>query len=694
MSNLKYAPIYFLFAVSLGLFCDALLSLLRGRAALLSSNLLAVFFTLLYMVQFITRHTVQTYYPLSALRVAGENKLFQFIDVILLAILEHFPVLLLMSLPLLLLFISYGKRKPFFARYEERRFGKLIFSLANKIHQPLSYKESLVFLLVAVLFHFAALGIIYLPAWTSDISPKQFYESDTDYNYQVEALGVYTMIRLDLQHMIKPPKTGLSDFSVLEGLEERPKEDKTQREQRQAAAEDLPVITSFDTSPNMMAVDFTHIGENTEDSDIEWLCNYFASLTPSNKNEYTGMFKGYNVIFITVEALDGCAISEAHTPTLHKMRNEGFVFNNFYTALHYTSTANGEFQNLLGLYPKNGNPISMSRVGELDTNCYFSLAQQLGRLGYMNWGYHNNWDLYGRKDSHSTVGYYWQYEYHGLWGDLKADGDLEWPQKDTVMVEESMSDYMTGNSLFNVYYLTVSGHMPYGWNWATESYREELSGLDYSTQTAGYIGSVVECDRAVKMLVDGLEANGKLENTVFVIVPDHIPYSSIETKEEICGHEFGTSEAITAINESAIDFEVYKNSLILWSASMEKPVEIDKVCCQVDILPTLSNLMGLEFDSRMLSGSDILSDSPGLVVFSSRSWRSDKGFYNSFDQSFTPAPGTMMMTKEEEASYVETMNALVSCKLDCTAKIIESDFYDYVFGSDRKRIEGAIAPAN
>ncbi len=72
--------------------------------------------------------------------------------------------------------------------------------------------------------------------------------------------------------------------------------------------------------------------------------------------------------------------------------------------------------------------------------------------------------------------------------------------------------------------------------------------------------------------------------------------------EELAGKKFGSSDAIQALNESAIDFDVYKNTLILWSASMTQPVPVDKVCCQVDILPTLSNLLGLPYDSRCWPG--------------------------------------------------------------------------------------------
>ena len=106
---------------------------------------------------------------------------------------------------------------------------------------------------------------------------------------------------------------------------------------------------------------------------------------------------------------------------------------------------------------------------------------------------------------------------------------------------------------------------------------------------------------------------------------------------------------------------------------------VDKPCCQVDILPTVSNLLGLEYDSRMLAGSDILSDSEGLVIFTSQSWKTDKGFYNRFTQEFTPAEG-VAMTAEEQESYVSAMKKLVGYKLSSTAMIVENNFYNVVFG--------------
>ena len=372
-------------------------------------------------------------------------------------------------------------------------------------------------------------------------------------------------------------------------------------------------------------------------------------------------------------------LQRAILPTLYKLTHEGFVFNNYYTALHFTSTSNGECQTLLGLYPFNGPPATMTRTGELGTNCYFSLAQQLGRAGYRVMGFHGNYNMYGRLASHTNLGYDWRQFDTGLVLDTQADGSIAWPARDTQVVENSVEEYIHSDTPFHIYYLTISGHTPYVNTRVVAPYRETVRALPYSETTQNYMATVMEADRSIQLLLDKLEAAGQLDKTLIVACGDHIPYADVEVLEELAGRQFGSADALESLNEKTIDFDVYKSALVLWTPGMEQPVEVDKVCCQVDILPTLSNLLGLEYDSRMLDGSDILSDSEGLVVFASRCWRSDRGFYNRYTGEFTPAPG-VSMTAQEQESYVAAMRKLVSYKLDSTARLIENDFYDCLFG--------------
>ena len=647
---MTYFPIYLLFSLSAGSLLALLPILLPQRAGHILTVLLSFLLTLLFAAELIAKHTLQAYYPLSTLETAAGNRLSDYAGVILPATAAALPLLLLFFLPTLLLWplFRWG-----LAQGQPPRRGAAIFAAA------------------AVAFHLLGLAVVHAP-WPGDLTPAKLYRSDTNFDDQVEQLGLVTMLRLDVKHMLFPAKAGLdSDFDGLDGLDSSGDGSGGDT----SAVEEQPVI---DTSPNVMDVDLESLAANAPNEDVSWLANYFSSASPTRKNEYTGMFKGYNVIQLVIEGFSGYAIDPELTPTLYKLANEGFVFNNYYTALHYTSTSNGECQTLLGLYPKNGNPITMKRTGVLGTNAYFSLAQQLGREGYQILGYHGNYDMYGRQASHTNLGYTWKQFGTGLDVDTTSSGEIAWPARDTQVIENSVDDYINSDQPFHVYYLTISGHMPYSNNRIVQPYLDQVRALPYSQTTQNYMATVMEVDRALELLLQKLEEAGKLDKTLIIATGDHIPYSNAGVLEELSGRTFGSSKDLEALNESAIDFDVYKNTLILWSASMEEPVQVDKPCCQVDILPTVSNLLGLEYDSRMLSGRDILSDSEGLVIFTSRSWRSDRGFYNRYTQTFTPAEG-VTMTQEEQEQYVSTMKKLVEYKLACTPMIVENDFYNLLF---------------
>ena len=647
---MTYFPIYLLFSLSAGSLLALLPILLPPLAGRILTVLLSFLLTLLFAAELIAKHTLQAYYPLSTLETAAGNRLSDYAGVILPATAAALPLLLLFFLPTLLLWplFRWG-----LAQGQPPRRGAAIFAAA------------------AVAFHLLGLAVVHAP-WPGDLTPAKLYRSDTNFDDQVEQLGLVTMLRLDVKHMLFPAKAGLdSDFDGLDGLDSSGDGSGGDT----SAVEEQPVI---DTSPNVMDVDLESLAANAPNEDVSWLANYFSSASPTRKNEYTGMFKGYNVIQLVIEGFSGYAIDPELTPTLYKLANEGFVFNKYYTALHYTSTSNGECQTLLGLYPKNGNPITMKRTGVLGTNAYFSLAQQLGREGYQVLGYHGNYDMYGRQASHTNLGYTWKQFGTGLDVDTTSSGEIAWPARDTQVIENSVDDYINSTEPFHVYYLTISGHMPYSNNRIVQPYLDQVRALPYSQTTQNYMATVMEVDRALELLLQKLEEAGKLDKTLIIATGDHIPYSNAGVLEELSGRTFGSSKDLEALNESAIDFDVYKNTLILWSDSMEEPVQVDKPCCQVDILPTVSNLLGLEYDSRMLSGRDILSDSEGLVIFTSRSWRSDRGFYNRYTQTFTPAEG-VTMTQEEQDQYISTMKKLVEYKLACTPMIVENDFYNLLF---------------
>jgi len=661
----KYFIIWWLFGLAAGAFVTVFTlpfdKVINTRIA----RIMSVVITLVYGIEIFCKKILQSFYPVSIIGVVAENNMEDYTGVVISTIFKNILLIALILAPTVLLFIFGPKYMPF-----------------RKMKLPLSG----VFLGLTVVLHLLGLLTVHLP-WSGVLTPAQLYDANSNIDDSVEQLGLLNMLRLDIKHIIVPAKSLRSDDFEDEDFNF---ESETGSE-TEASSETVPEDTStetevtpepvVDTSPNVLNVDLDALASSTSSDDVEWLCKYFTSKTPTNKNQYTGLFKDYNVIFFTLEGFSGYGISEELTPTLYKLTHEGFVFKNFYSALHYTSTSGGECQNLLGLYPKDGNPATMKRTGVLGTNCYFSLAQQLGRLGYSNLGYHGNYNMYGRLDSHTNLGYDWKQYEHGLTLEMNDAGTKPlWPQRDTYVVNTTCEEFLSKDTPFNVYYLTISGHMPYEDNYVVRQYHDIVDSLSYSQTTRNYLSTIIEIDRALEVLLDKMEEYGKLNNTVLVMAPDHVPYFNVDTLEELAGKKFGRSEDLENLKEGSIDIDVYRNSLVIWSGSMTEPVQVDKVCCQVDILPTVSNLLGLEYDSRMLSGSDILSDSEGLVVFHSRSWKSDYGYYNRYTQEFTVNEGVTISGDEQE-EYVSAMNKKVNNLLTCTDSIIETDFYDKVFNN-------------
>lgn len=422
------------------------------------------------------------------------------------------------------------------------------------------------------------------------------------------------------------------------------------------ATTEVPV----DTSPNVLDLDFEDINELSGSDAVASLSEYFENVTPTKKNEYTGMFEGYNVIWITAEGFTGYALESGLFPTLAKLADEGFVFDNYYQPLWYGSTLGGEYANLMGSPTKNGAYLSMCRAADNENGMYFSLANTLKRMGYSCYGFHDNdYTYYDRNITHPALGYEWIASGNGLEYQTDEYGQDMWPQSDLVMMEETFDKY-TNDQPFHLYYLTVSGHVPYGYgaaNAMSEKNKDVVADLNYSDTTKAYLASQYEMEKMLEGIVERLEKRNLLDKTVIVLAGDHVPYDNMEVVDELAGQEFGYS------------LDAYRSRFIIWSGAMEKPVRVNKVCSSIDILPTMLNLMGAEYDSRLIIGRDILSDSAGLVLFPDRSYVTDTYEYNA-------ALDTIVGDVSDET--FDAMQLYVADKFIAADNITETGYYSYV----------------
>ena len=195
---------------------------------------------------------------------------------------------------------------------------------------------------------------------------------------------------------------------------------------------------------------------------------------------------------------------------------------------------------------------------------------------------------------------------------------------------------------------------------------DQVKDLPYSHKAKSYLAANIELDKAVGELIRRLEEAGKLEDTVIVISGDHYPYGL--TLEEI--NELSTFERDDK-------FEKYRMPFLIWSGSMKEPIKVEKIGSSLDVLPTVLNLFGAEFDSRLLIGRDILSDTEPLVIFSDRSFITDKGRYNAVTGEFIANEGTTV-----EEGYVDKINTIIYKKYQMSRLILENDYYKHIFKTE------------
>ena len=385
---------------------------------------------------------------------------------------------------------------------------------------------------------------------------------------------------------------------------------------------------------------------------VKLINDYIKNEKGTKKNQYSGMFEGKNLIFVVAESFNEIAVSEELTPTLYKLIHEGFNFKNYYTS-NNLSTIGGEFQAMTGLYADN-SLLSSWRNG----SAYFpyGLGKMFGDNGYNVYAYHNNNAYFQDRDVYlNNLGFE---NYKGCNKGLdEVINCNQWPQSDVEMVNATYIDYMNSEDPFLAYYVTVSGHFYYTYsgNSIAKKNKKYVENLGYNENVSAYLATQIELDKAMEILINKLEKSGKLDDTVIVLTADHFPYN------------FDIDDINTLSSyERDVMIEANSNSLIIYNSKM-KSVDVDKVGMSIDVLPTVLNLFGMEYDSRIIIGKDILSTTPGIAIFKNKSWVTDKGTYYASTGKFVGL--------DVDDDYIENINNIVSNRVAISRMIVENDYY-------------------
>ena len=636
-----------LFSIATGLLLSLLVNLLHNRRlAQVLMLVVTALWTLLLCVEYCCRSYFKSYFSVGFICTMTGNVVTGFGSTIPGIVAQRLPFIIAALLPLALCILL---RKRIVTEHRMSKWS-LLFVTA-----------------VSVIFLLIGEG---LARWGT-------YGDSYTYNFQTDAavsqFGLHTAVRLEAEYAV---------FGTPQPKLELP----TQKGEPDDTPDDPPAATTpVEYGYNALDIDFQALADSASDSALRSMAQYFGSLTPSKKNEYTGLFQGKNLVLITAEAFSPWFISRELTPTLYKLTHEGFVCENYYQPGWGQSTTGGEYAVMTGLLPTwVGSNVSF--YASANDDMPFALGNQLRALGYRTGAYHDNiYNYYNRDKTHPNLGY----DYQGVGSGLTMTEDGSWPYSDLEMVQNTIGDYIDGyvsdGTPFHVYYMTVSGHGSYGWGHAMAAKNRAKAQAAYpnaSTQVQSYVAANLELENALTYLLEQLEAAGIAEDTVICMSADHYPYLLAEPETDYYNE-------LRGVVDSERDTDRYRNALVLWCGGMENAVTVTEPCSAVDIVPTLSNLFGLEYDSRLLSGRDVLdkdydagsaSGSIPLVILptsSGNSWATAAGVFEASTRTFNARPG---VTVEED--YVSRVNNIVALQYNYAQQLIARNYYRVALGRE------------
>ena len=622
----RYAGYPVLFGLLGGALCTLVVSSLPKVLRQITGVLLVAAQVLLAEVQLVYHCIFGDFMPVSQIGMGG-NVVVNFNSQLLYGIRQNLLKILLLLLPLIAVILC------------------LILRRAQALKLRLRWKQALASFAVLLALLLTVTRLMYVGRDKAFSAYRTFTNVNTSTDSSYKKIGMLATTAQELRYMlfggsgsimITPSSLNISD---------------------------VPRTYSSNSYNVIESIDFTALADSTDSDILKATDEYLANATPTRKNNYTGLLKDYNLITICAESFCPWFISEELTPTLYKLSHTGILFENYYGTFQSVTT-NGEYTMCMGLYPDMSRTKTDSSFNVAGTNYLpFCLGNALKGMGYQAWGYHDYiGDFYNRNITHANMGYTFKAADSGL--AMKID----WPSSDLEMMEASIDDYINSGEPFHAYYMTFSGHYQYNWdNAMSAKNRDAVKDLPYSEPVKAYIACNLELEYALEYLMQRLEEAGVADKTCIALTNDHYPYGLTEDEyNELAGQTLDTT------------FEKYRNSFICYVPGLSENIVVDEYCSTADILPTLLNLFGVDYDSRLLAGTDVLSSGIHVAVLSDKSFLTKTFRYDAGTETVIPADENTTVS----GKLAEAYRLYVDSRFQLSGNILNSDYYAHVFSKE------------
>lgn len=337
--------------------------------------------------------------------------------------------------------------------------------------------------------------------------------------------------------------------------------------------------------------------------------------TVHSDNEMTGAFQGKNVMLFLLESIDTWLLTEDYMPNLYRLQQQSINFENHFSPMFISAGTFGtEYTVNTGLIPPT-NGVSSKAYSTYSFP--YSLAHLFENAGYTANSFHSSSPkIYSRGLIHANWGYE---KYHSF-----VDMGMEDYQRDSQMMN-GYADMVAPEHYFD-FILTYSGHGPYTEEMDNicQGHWEDVSrtvdpgtipaqGADLEEYRRA-VAHAMETDAFIGQLVEQMESDGTLDNTVLIFFTDH--YCKYMTNTQLVMDLKG-AENMDMINRTP--FFIYSEGTPAQTVS--------KVTSSMDIAPTIANLFDLDVNYAYYTGDDAFGDGGGYVIFKNMNWYDGETYY-------------------------------------------------------------------
>ncbi|WP_449622187.1 LTA synthase family protein [Robertmurraya sp. Marseille-Q9965] len=405
-----------------------------------------------------------------------------------------------------------------------------------------------------------------------------------------------------------------------------------------------------------------------DSSDVTEVVNFTKSNYAQPNPKYFGIGEGMNVIYLHLESIQTFLMDyqlngEEVTPFLNSLiRDQNTMyFDNFFHQTAQGKTSDAEFMIENSLYGLSQGSAYTTK----GLNTYQAAPAILGQKGYTSAVFHgNSGSFWNRNEIYKSFGYdkFFDISYY----DTEKEQMAEYGLMDKPFFAQSSELLKTLPQPFYTKFITVSNHYPYAMNQDEATIAPHTTGdksVDNYFQTARY------ADEALKQFFEDLKAAGLYDNSIIIMYGDHYGISQNHDKamEKVLGKELSTFDSAAGLQRVPLYIRV---------PGMEGGVS-HEYGGQIDILPTLMHLLGIDTKEYIQFGTDLLSEEhDSLVPFRNGDFVSPT--ITSVGGKFYDSNTGELITEEQEAEALK-FQEIVEYKLHLSDNVVNGDllrFYE------------------